>query len=282
MELSKVVNALNRIVEKLAYLVVAIGGDQKDYNCDVYCATNQVIGVGPTRVAFDTKVSDPENCFTTATNRWTCPISGWYCFDIALLYNAPALAGKYEFFLKKNGANYKYAVDTLDAATAGLHVNPHLSCTVYCEKGDYFEVEAFSPAVGKALVGGSSYSFFSVGKLNKYSSGSSLPNGEAWITVTVFQNSWVNYGSGYTDAQYFKDQFGVVHLRGLVKSGTVGTVPIFTLPVGYRPGKHHLIPACSNSSYGQVNIETNGEVWAQVGSNIWFSLDGVSFRADGY
>ncbi len=282
MDFSKIVNALNRIVERLTDIVIRVGGDENDYNIDVYCSTNQVIGVGPTTIAFDTKISDPENSFNTSTYKWTCPISGWYTFNVALLFNSPAAAGKYEFFLKKNNVQYKYGIDTLDANTAGIHVNPTLSTSVYCEKGDYFTVEAYSPAAGKVLVGGSLYTFWSITKINKFSGGSSMPNGEAWNTIQTFQNSWVNYGSGYTDAQYFKDQFGVVHLRGLVKSGTIGTVPVFTLPAGYRPAKNHLIAACSNSAYGQVNVNPNGEVWAQVGSNVWFSLDTVSFRADGY
>ena len=32
----------------------------------------------------------------------------------------------------------------------------------------------------------------------------------------------------------YKKEFNTVHIKGLVKSGTIGS-PIFTLPVGYRP-----------------------------------------------
>ena len=59
---------------------------------------------------------------------------------------------------------------------------------------------------------------------------------EAFIAPTLL-NSWVNFDVAINNsAGYYKDAFGIVHLRGLVKTGTVG-LAIFALPVGYRPVK---------------------------------------------
>jgi hypothetical protein len=58
---------------------------------------------------------------------------------------------------------------------------------------------------------------------------------EAWIEPTLL-NGWVNFGSGFSNIAYFKDEFDFVHLRGLIKDGTTtANTTLFTLPVGYRP-----------------------------------------------
>lgn len=97
------------------------------------------------------------------------------------------------------------------------------------------------------------------------------------FTAPTFQNSWVNFDGGYQVAGFYKDPFGVVHLRGLVKNGTVGQ-PIFTLPEGYRPAARLLFAAASNDAFGRVDILANGHVNAEIGNNAYVSLNGISFR----
>ncbi|KAA3660334.1 MAG: hypothetical protein DWQ10_06915, partial [Calditrichaeota bacterium] len=94
-----------------------------------------------------------------------------------------------------------------------------------------------------------------------------------------FQNSWENYSNTFNQAAYFKDSMGIVHLRGLVKKGTIGT-HIFILPNGYRPPKRELMVACTHPNIaGRVDIWNDGKVVAQGGSNLWISLDGITFKA---
>ena len=70
---------------------------------------------------------------------------------------------------------------------------------------------------------------------------------QGWQSVS-FQSGWVNYGGSYNPAGYFKDSLGIVHLRGLVKSGKIGNnQTIFTLPAGYRPANRELQIICRNS-----------------------------------
>ncbi|NES77323.1 MULTISPECIES: hypothetical protein [Okeania] len=100
---------------------------------------------------------------------------------------------------------------------------------------------------------------------------------ESWQTPTL-QNGWVNYGSGYNSAGYFKDSLGIVHLKGLVRNGTANT--IFTLPVGYRPAARELHSVATyNNTIGRVDIFSNGRVQRISGSSAWVSLDGITFRA---
>lgn len=100
---------------------------------------------------------------------------------------------------------------------------------------------------------------------------------EASITPT-FTNSWVNYSAGFADASYYKDQFGIVHLCGLIKSGVMGSAA-FTLPAGYFPAARELFGTMSDSSIGRLDVLANGECIPITGTNNWFSLSGISFRA---
>lgn len=102
---------------------------------------------------------------------------------------------------------------------------------------------------------------------------------EGW-TAPTFQNSWVNFGSGWAAVGYCKDSLGFVHLKGLIKSGTVayGT-PMFTLPVGYRPAESEIFASVSNSVFGEIAVDSNGIVSAVNGSNSFFTLSGITFKA---
>lgn len=98
-------------------------------------------------------------------------------------------------------------------------------------------------------------------------------------TAVTFAGAWVNFAAGLHTVAYYKDGGGRVHLRGAAKSGTIGTT-IFTLPVGYRPTAVLLFPVVSNDAFGFARVESDGDVLAQGGSNVYFSLDGISFRAE--
>lgn len=98
----------------------------------------------------------------------------------------------------------------------------------------------------------------------------------SWVAVT-FSNSWVNFGGAYNNCEYFKDTLGTVHLRGLIKSGTMQQAA-FTLPAGFRPSANLFVPAISNNTIGSVIIGSDGTVKPWDGSNLWFSMDNIRFR----
>lgn len=111
-------------------------------------------------------------------------------------------------------------------------------------------------------------------------SGKASKTQQAWQTPTLL-NSWVNFGGANTTAQYMKDEMGFVHLKGMIKTGTIGTVA-FTLPAGYLPSSEGTsrFPAVSNDAFGQLGITTGGNVTPLVGSSTWFALNGITFLAE--
>jgi hypothetical protein len=103
------------------------------------------------------------------------------------------------------------------------------------------------------------------------------------VVYPILLNSWVNYGSSYQDAAFYKDPFGYVHIIGLIKNGTINTVA-FTLPVGYRP-VYNVVAAtrCYNGvTYfdAHMDINTNGDVFLSAAGNAWFSLNIPPFRIE--
>ena len=97
----------------------------------------------------------------------------------------------------------------------------------------------------------------------------------------AFLNSWVNYAAGFASAKYYKDKEGRVHLSGLVKAGTGGT--IFTLPAGYRPSTSGtlIFTSVTSSGVNRVDIFPDGSVSSTIiGVGVWVSLSGISFRPD--
>ncbi|MBF4693629.1 hypothetical protein [Fusibacter ferrireducens] len=103
---------------------------------------------------------------------------------------------------------------------------------------------------------------------------------EDWIAPTLL-NGWVNYGLTYETAGYYKDDFGVVHLKGLIKNGitTPGTT-LFTLPTGYRTNLNKDIVTISNSVEAIIRIYSSGNVGIIKGQTADFSMDNISFRAE--
>lgn len=94
----------------------------------------------------------------------------------------------------------------------------------------------------------------------------------------AFAGTWVNFGGTNQSAQYYKDPWGRVCLGGIVKLGVIGTV-IFTLPAGYRPEEACVFAVASNGALGICTVNPDGTVVATSGSNVYFSLSGISFRA---
>jgi hypothetical protein len=101
---------------------------------------------------------------------------------------------------------------------------------------------------------------------------------EDWKLLPLV-NSWVYYGAPWPVPAYYKDALGIVHLKGLIKSGVAGTV-FTTLPVGYRPLESCIYVVSSNDVYGRVDVGSNGTIIAGANASpIWISLETITFRA---
>lgn len=100
-----------------------------------------------------------------------------------------------------------------------------------------------------------------------------------WVSMPLVNGwNWYSDSNGmYSPPSYTKTSDGVVTLRGLVRSSS-GV--IFTLPPGYRPKERTLLQTVSIDQFARVDIMPTGEVTMMTGSNVWFSLDGISFISE--
>lgn len=106
---------------------------------------------------------------------------------------------------------------------------------------------------------------------------------EDWTSATLL-NSWVTYDATiFYPAQYYKDRYGWVHLRGLIKNGTLNA-DLFTLPTGYKPTRRVVISAFADNVRTAAIIinPSTGGVAAFTGTatgTAYLSLDGICFPA---
>ena len=104
---------------------------------------------------------------------------------------------------------------------------------------------------------------------------------DAWQTPT-FTNSWADYFTtdpNWGPVAYYRRKDGRVYLRGLIKSGTIPSTA-FNLPAGYRPSLARMFNQMSSGGSCRVDVDNGGNVniAASCTSNLWISLDNISFR----
>jgi hypothetical protein len=102
--------------------------------------------------------------------------------------------------------------------------------------------------------------------------------GDVVWTAATLQNGWVPYDvTNYFAPAFFKDGQGFVHIRGLMKNGTINS-SAFVLPAGYCPTKTSQFPAIDGANAASVvQIDTFGNVTPQIGSNAAYRIDGIIF-----
>lgn len=101
-----------------------------------------------------------------------------------------------------------------------------------------------------------------------------------WIPFT-FVNGWANYQeSNFSPGSYCKFADGMVKVRGLIKSGTLG-VSCAVLPVDYQPTTILLTAATSFDGASRIDVTYYGEILMyQANAVQWTSLDSVQFYAE--
>ncbi len=96
--------------------------------------------------------------------------------------------------------------------------------------------------------------------------------------------------AGYDTVAFYKDPFGVVHLKGVAQwvnfaSQTADPAGglIFILPAGYRPAETIIQPTIQQDSVGRLDIHSDGSVTHAYSMNHgdWITLAGIEFRAAG-
>jgi len=92
-----------------------------------------------------------------------------------------------------------------------------------------------------------------------------------------FLNGWTNLGGGFAHARFYVDVTGVVHLEGVVTGGTASST-VFVLPKGFRPQQNHAWAVAANGGVEDVDVFSNGDVFAFGPATAAVALDGISFR----
>lgn len=140
-------------------------------------------------------------------------------------------------------------------------------------------IDASNGNVDGYKVGNGWYSIHSVLVNSSRASGSTCTT--QWCTLTL-QSGWVHYGAPFSTVEYTKTADGMVYVKGFIKSGTVSYDTIFAqLPAGYRPSGRLLFEVqISDSAVGRVDVEANGNLKIGIASNVWLTLDGISFMAE--
>lgn len=114
---------------------------------------------------------------------------------------------------------------------------------------------------------------------------SQLPTADLWHTIgaagePAFQNSWANYDTAtYYGASFMKDSEGFVHLRGIIKSGTMPSTA-FTLPAGYRPTRVQAWLCNSATNPAIIQVTNVGNIAVLNGGNGFIYLDSIAFKAE--
>jgi hypothetical protein len=88
-------------------------------------------------------------------------------------------------------------------------------------------------------------------------------------------------GGGDEAASFYKDAMGIVHLQGNAETtGGPATGKIFTLPAGYRPQGNIYFEVYGNSGVpGQIQIQSDGDVYEFSVAKSYVGLSNISFRA---
>jgi len=111
-----------------------------------------------------------------------------------------------------------------------------------------------------------------INRIEQYRSGDG-----AWTTLTINSgNGWAAFGGG-EDVLAYRIDGKYVHLRGLIKNGTINTV-CATLPAGARPSKRRRLLHRTVGGSGELDITTGGDIIPQTGNNSYISFDSIWFE----
>jgi hypothetical protein len=99
--------------------------------------------------------------------------------------------------------------------------------------------------------------------------------------------TWVNAGSTFGSAAYYRDPMGIVHLSGTVKCPTAAAQNgkiVFTLPAGFRPPKQYVFTVARGpESVGKIEVQEGGvlnfgALVSAPGVEETVNLNGIDFR----
>ena len=122
--------------------------------------------------------------------------------------------------------------------------------------------------------------------LVRFDDGSSLSSTSISTFAPTLQPDWEIFTQGgFTEARYYQDLSGIVHLEGVaIYSGSSSPSTMFYLPAGYRPNASHVTLAMNLQSGQPVEVVINPDGAVRILplsggtiANALISLTGVHF-----
>ncbi len=215
-----------------------------------------------------------------------CVVIGAIFISPARAHVGDAVAHLWAKHIKPKVTKLVYTEAEADARFLGIEGKAADADTLDGEDSD-----AYAPAQAEA--------WLEIEAAGRFNDGNSLAGEHTWCW-------WSNYGDGaHNTAAIYKDPFGRVHLKGLVKANdgvpTEGEVrpcgarydnrDIFYLPYGYRPARTEVFTTMGNKKLMMVKVLPHGVV--ELGNEpefttngtyddvqVYLSLDGISYRAN--
>ena len=101
---------------------------------------------------------------------------------------------------------------------------------------------------------------------------------EKWKDVT-YLNGFQDFGNGWGKVQYRRDNFGMVHVRGLCKQASaVLPATIFQFPEGYRPANTFMTWQIGANQGVRVDVDSAGAVRVASAQDAnWFLYVSMEF-----
>jgi hypothetical protein len=187
-------------------------------------------------------------------------------------------------------------------AVTGAKIKKEAITGAKIKKGSLTGTQINSATLGTVPTATNATNATNAANANHANSADSIPPAEATHLVGAAGQPGFQGGSGnvpvlgpfhLTPVGFYKDHEGIVHLQGLAKVGSGGTVSgvIFSLPPGYRPASGALteVLALCQGETGECETDEAGDEEGYspvvvVGSNVGESgvtLDGDVFTSDG-
>lgn len=122
---------------------------------------------------------------------------------------------------------------------------------------------------------------------NTAKTAAALAPSEPWHLVgapgePAFAASWFSIDTSFEEVAFYKDQTGIVHLRGPAGGGSgLGGEVIFSLPPGFRPDpfKFLAFPVLCDCEGGRLEISGSDGALSVLKAEV-VDLDGISFKAE--
>ena len=244
---------------------------------------NGNIGVGGTDPTANFQVGGTPNNFGLVT---TLGVSQEPGDTVALSLRRTGLDPIMQFCGDGNGGcsyvAFNRTTGAIGIGAAGYGTNPALSVGLtggnVAVNGDVSVTGRYRDSSNNAGANGQVLSSTGTETVWVSAAGGSAPAVEDWQIVNIVNTAWSNNGGEYNDAGYFKDNSGVVHLRGMVIAVCASNSTIFTLPEGYRPPGRSAYAVAIGPDTGRLDVHTNGDVKPLDNVSGTLSLEGITFR----